>query len=127
MPEAGAAIADLSQIEAQLRQAAGNVRSLSERIAAPDRGVPGLLRRADATLATLHQTMQDLALAVRRAPKITHNVELGTQDLPGLLTQTQETAHELDLLAIQVRGLWLLGGGKPQPQSARLPATEIRP
>jgi phospholipid/cholesterol/gamma-HCH transport system substrate-binding protein len=126
--KAGDAMSTLSQIEEQLRMAAGNVKSLSERVAAPDRGVPGLLRRADATLATLHQTMQDLALAARRAPKISHNVESGTQDLPGLLTQTQETAHELELLAIQLRGVWLLGGGgKPQPQPARLPATEIRP
>ena len=125
--KAGAAISALSQIETQLHLAAGNVRSLSESIAAPDRGVPGLLRRADATLTTLHQSMQDLALAVRRAPKITRNVELGTQDLSGLLTQTQETAHELELLAIQLRGVWLLGGGKPQPQSARLPVTEVRP
>lgn len=126
--KAGTAISDLSEIEAQLRLAAGKVRSLSESIAAPDRGVPGLLRRADATLATLHQSMHDLALAARSAPRITRNVELGTQDLPGLLTQTQETAHELELLAVQLRGLWLLGGGgRPQPQSARLPATEIRP
>jgi phospholipid/cholesterol/gamma-HCH transport system substrate-binding protein len=90
--------------------------------------VPGLLHRADATLATLQQSMRDLALATQRAPQIVHSVELGARDLPGLLTQTQQTAHQLEELAIQLRGLWLLGGGgKPPPQSTRLPTHEVRP
>jgi hypothetical protein len=53
---------------------------------------------------------------------------LGARDLPGLLTQTQQTAHELEQLAIQLRALWLLGGGgKPLPQPMRLPTHEVRP
>lgn len=126
--KAGAALSDLAQIESQLEPAARNVKNLSQSIDAHNGGVPDLLRRADTTLATLHQTMHELALAARRAPQITRNVESGTQDLPGLLTQTQETAHELEALAIQLRGVWLLGGGgKPPPQPTRLPTDEVRP
>jgi phospholipid/cholesterol/gamma-HCH transport system substrate-binding protein len=112
----------------ELQLAASNVKDLSQDINARDGGVPELLRRADATLATLQQSMRDLSLAIRRAPQIVHSVELGARDLPGLLTQTQETAHELEQLAIQLRGLWLLGGGgKSPPQSTRLPTYEVRP
>jgi ABC-type transporter Mla subunit MlaD len=108
--------------------AAGNVKNLSQGINARDGGVPGLLHRADVTLATLQQAMRDLALAAQRAPQIVHSVELGARDLPGLLTQTQQTAHQLEELAIQLRGLWLLGGGgKASPQPTRLPTHEVRP
>jgi phospholipid/cholesterol/gamma-HCH transport system substrate-binding protein len=120
-------VSDLGQLVSELQLAAGNVKNLSQGINARD-GVPGLLRRADATLATLQQSMRDLALATQRAPQIVHSVELGARDLPGLLTQTQQTAHQLEELAIQLRGLWLLGGGgKPLPQSIRLPTQEVRP
>jgi phospholipid/cholesterol/gamma-HCH transport system substrate-binding protein len=126
--KAGGAVSDLAEIASELQQAARNIKTLSQSVNARDSGVPGLLHRADATLATLQQTMRDLALAAQRAPQIVHNVELGTRDLPGLLTQAQQTAHELEQLAVQLRGLCLLGGGgKPPPQSARLPTHEVRP
>jgi phospholipid/cholesterol/gamma-HCH transport system substrate-binding protein len=125
---AGVAVSEFTEIESELQQVARNIKTLSQNVNARDSGVPELLHRADATLATLQQTMRALALAAHRAPQIAHNVELGTQDLPGLLTQTQQTAHELEQLAAQLRGLWLLGGGgKPTPQSARLPTYEVRP
>jgi phospholipid/cholesterol/gamma-HCH transport system substrate-binding protein len=121
-------VAKLGQLVSELQLAASNVKNLSQGINARDGGVPGLLHRADATLATLQQSMRDLALATQRAPQIVHSVELGARDLPGLLTQTQQTAHQLEELAIQLRGLWLLGGGgKPPPQSTRLPTHEVRP
>jgi phospholipid/cholesterol/gamma-HCH transport system substrate-binding protein len=126
--KAGVAVSEFTEIESELQQVARNIKTLSQNVNARDSGVPELLHRADATLATLQQTMRELALAAHRAPQIAHNVELGTQDLPGLLTQTQQTAHELEQLAAQLRGLWLLGGGgKPTPQSARLPTYEVRP
>ena len=126
--KASGIVSDLGQLVSELQLAASNVKNLSQGINARDGGVPGLLRRADATLATLQQSMRDLALATRRAPQIVHSVELGARDLPGLLTQTQQTAHQLEELAIQLRGLWLLGGGgKPSPQSTRLPTHEVRP
>ena len=126
--KASGIVSDLGQLVSELQLAASNVKNLSQGINARDGGVPGLLRRADATLVTLQQSMRDLALATQRAPQIVHSVELGARDLPGLLTQTQQTAHQLEELAIQLRGLWLLGGGgKPPPQSTRLPTHEVRP
>src|SRR5207253_7683343 len=103
-------VSDLGQLVSELQGAASNVKNLSRGMNARDGGVPGLLHRADATLATLQQSMRDLALATQRAPQIVHNVEMGARDLPGLLTQTQQTAHQLEELAIQLRGVWLLGG-----------------
>ena len=126
--KASGIVSDLGQLVSQLQLAASNVKDLSQGMNARDGGVPGLLRRADATLATLQQSMRDLALAIQRAPQIVHSVELGARDLPGLLTQTQQTAHQLEELTIQLRGLWLLGGGgKSSPQPARLPTHEVRP
>ena len=126
--KASGIVSDLGQLVSQLQLAAGNVKNLSQGINARDGGVPGLLHRADVTLATLQQAMRDLALATQRAPQIVHSVELGARDLPGLLTQTQQTAHQLEELAIQLRGLWLLGGGgKASPQPTRLPTHEVRP
>jgi len=126
--KASGTVSDLGQLVSELQLAASNVKNLSQGMNARDGGVPGLLHRADATLATLQQSMRDLALATQRAPQIVHNVELGTRDLPGLLTQTEQTAHQLEELAIQLRGVWLLGGGgKPLPQPTRLPTHEVRP
>ncbi|MBO0711773.1 MAG: hypothetical protein J2P47_10900, partial [Acetobacteraceae bacterium] len=126
--KAGPAVSDLAGVASELKLAARNIETLSRSINARDGGVPAVLHRADAALATLQQTARDLAFAGQRAPQLAHNVELATRDLPGLLTQTQQTAHQLEELAIQLRGLWLLGGGgKPPPQAARLPTTEVRP
>jgi phospholipid/cholesterol/gamma-HCH transport system substrate-binding protein len=126
--KASGIVSDLGQLVSELQLAAGNVKNLSQGINARDGGVPGLLHRADVTLATLQQAMRDLALATQRAPQIVHSVELGARDLPGLLTQTQQTAHQLEELTIQLRGLWLLGGGgKASPQPTRLPTDEVRP
>jgi phospholipid/cholesterol/gamma-HCH transport system substrate-binding protein len=124
----GPAVSDLTEVASELKLAARNIETLSQSVNARDGGVPALLRRTDTALATLQQTMRDLALAGQHAPQLVHNVELATRDLPGLLTQTQQTAHELEQLAIQLRGLWLVGGGgKPAPQAARLPAHDVRP
>jgi len=126
--KADGVVSDLAGIVSELQQTARNVRTLSQNVNARDGGVPALLHRADVTLATLQLTMRELELAVQRAPQIAHNVELGTQNLPGLLTQTQQTAYALEQLVAQLRGLWLLGGsGKTTPQPARLPTYDVRP
>jgi phospholipid/cholesterol/gamma-HCH transport system substrate-binding protein len=123
-----ATMSDVTRIVAEFDVAARNVKNLTQTVSARDGGAPGLLRRADATLATLQQTTRDLALAIQRTPQIVRNVEASTRDLPGLLTQTQQTARELERLANQLRGLWLLGGGAtPTPQPTRLPTAEVRP
>src|SRR6516164_4424076 len=124
--KADVAVSDLAQLASELQVAGRNVETLSQTINGPDSGIPRLLQRADTALVSLQQGLRDLALATQRAPQIVHNVELGSRDLPSLLTQTQQTAHELDQLTIQLRGLWLLGGGgKPPAQPARSPTDEV--
>ena len=101
--KAGGAVSDLAEVASELQLAARNIKTLSQSINARDNGVPRLLQRADTTLATLQQSMRDLALAAQRAPQIVHNVELGSQDIPSLLTQTSVSGR------LEVR--WSITGG----------------
>ena len=48
------------------------------------------------------------------------------EEVPALL-QAQATARELEALTLQLRGLWLLGGGGAPAERKRLPAERIRP
>jgi len=66
--KAGGAVSDLAEVASELQLAARNIKTLSQSINARDNGVPRLLQRADTTLATLQQSMRDLALAAQRAP-----------------------------------------------------------
>ncbi|HXQ53886.1 MAG TPA: MlaD family protein [Stellaceae bacterium] len=126
--QARAAVSDLTRLEAELDQALRSANTLGDALNAKDAGVPGLLHRANDTLVALQQMLHDLALAAERTPQIARNVEAGTQDLPALLIQVQQTAREVEQLAVQVRGVWLLGGGPPQPPvPVRLPSQEVRP
>jgi phospholipid/cholesterol/gamma-HCH transport system substrate-binding protein len=105
----------LNALMAELQKSAGNVTALTQRLGGPD-GVPGVLARADATLAAAQKVLEDLATASKRMPAIAKNVEGGTANLPALLTQLQVTVDQLDKLIAQIRSSWLLGGGGPQPQ-----------
>lgn len=120
---------NLEATAADAREAVADARRMLAQINAPEGGVPELLRRADATLTTLQTAMRNLSAAAERAPRISKNVENTTANIPSLLTQTQQSAHELELTLAQLRRSWLLGGtaaGQEQP-SARLPPTEVRP
>jgi phospholipid/cholesterol/gamma-HCH transport system substrate-binding protein len=125
--KADGTVSHLAGITSELQQAARNVRTLSQNVNSRDSGVPELLHRADTTLTTLQQTMRELALAAQRAPQIAHNVELGTQDLPGLLTQTQQTAHEPDSLHTTPRPLALGRRRKADTAVRSAPTYEVRP
>jgi len=121
---------DLEATAADAREAVADARRMIAQINAPENGVPELLRRADATLTTLQTAMRNLATAAERAPRISKNVESATANIPSLLTQTQQSAHELELTLAQLRRSWLLGGtaaGSQEQPSARLPPTEVRP
>jgi phospholipid/cholesterol/gamma-HCH transport system substrate-binding protein len=122
------AVANLGQIISQFQAVLRNVNELTVAMNARDGGVPALLHRTDDTLATLQGAMRDLARATQGTPQIVHNLEGGTENLPALVTQLQQTAHQLELLLAQLRGSWLLGGSGPAPNpAAPLPSTEIRP
>ncbi len=121
---AAQARAAMTQLEAITRDIGAIVASART----GDAGVPALLKRTDETLATLQTAMKSLSAGAERLPQIARNVEGGTENLGSLMTQTQQTEHELDLLLTQLRGLWLLGGGgAPAPKPTRLPATQVNP
>jgi phospholipid/cholesterol/gamma-HCH transport system substrate-binding protein len=91
--------------------------------------VPSILARADRTLALLERASRDLARATPALPRAARNVEQGTEPLPGVVVQAQETARELEMLANQLRNSWLLGGGGgPAPRDSMRPAADrVRP
>lgn len=101
-------VGTLNALLTQLQQAATG----------PD-GVPAILARADEAMASLNKILDDVAVASRRMPSISKNVEGSTANLPALLTQLQITTKQLDELALQLRSSWLLGGGGPRPQDSR--------
>ena len=122
-----AAVEQARAATTQLQQASGDIAALSASLKSGDNSLPSLLKRTNDTLAALQPAIKDLSKSTQQLPQITANVAGGTQNLGSLLTQTQQTAHELELLTVQLRGLWLLGGGAPAPSQARLPATELAP
>lgn len=99
------------------------------RAPAPEGSLPALLERADRTLAALERASRDLARASPALPRAARNVEAGTQPLPAVVVQAQETARQLDLLAQQLRGHWLLGGDgdAPAAERRRPTADRVRP
>ena len=126
--EAEQQVASLTPVIARLNDAAAKLDTLAERTASAQEGAPELLRRADMLLANLQSATREFALAAPQLPAITRNLAGASADLPALLTQTQATAADLQRLVTQLRGLWLLGGGgRPQPEQRRLPASQIEP
>jgi phospholipid/cholesterol/gamma-HCH transport system substrate-binding protein len=107
----------------------GNRNGRNRNGAPADGTLPAILARADRTLQQLERASRDLARATPALPRAARNVEQGTEPLPGVIVQAQETARELELLAGQLRGHWLLGGnGGPAPRDALRPAADrVRP
>lgn len=95
----------------------------------PDGSVPALLARADRTLAQLERASRDVARATPALPAAARNIREGTEPLPAVVVQAQETARELEMLANQLRGSWLVGGGGgPTPGDRLRPAADrVRP
>jgi phospholipid/cholesterol/gamma-HCH transport system substrate-binding protein len=122
------AMSSIDAILAQLDSTLTDIAKLSRTLNASGGNVPSLVQRADQLLVSLHAVINDLSQATRRAPQIASNIEGGTANLPTLLIQMQQTAHEMEQLLAQLRGHWLLsGGGPPAPAPTRLPPTEVRP
>jgi phospholipid/cholesterol/gamma-HCH transport system substrate-binding protein len=114
----------VTHVIAQLDASVGNVKALTETANSRDGGVPDLLRRTGQVLASLQDTLRDLS---KTASPLARNLERGSADLPSLITQLQQTAHELELLLTQLRGNWLIGGSAPPQERTPLPATQVRP
>ena len=101
-------------------------RALTATATGPE-GVPALLRRTDASLASVQKATQDLARATPRLPAITRDVGTSTANLPALLTQSQETAAQLEKVLDQLRHTWPLSGSATTAEPRRLSPTEVRP
>jgi phospholipid/cholesterol/gamma-HCH transport system substrate-binding protein len=109
----------------QLNASLANVKDLTTTAVGPD-GLPALLRRADASLASVQKATQDLARATPQLPAITRDVGASTANLPALLTQSQTTAAQLEKLLEQLRHTWPLSSSAT-PEPGRLPPGEVRP
>ena len=123
--EIGKILANLKAMSEQLNVEVADIRGLTETMAKPD-GVPALLRRVDATLASVQAATHDLAAATPQVPTIARNVAGGTANLPALLTQAQQTMAELEKLSNQLRHTWPLSGSAA-PETRRLAPGEVKP
>jgi phospholipid/cholesterol/gamma-HCH transport system substrate-binding protein len=109
----------------QLNATLADVKGLTTTVAGPD-GVPMLLHRTDASLASVQQATHDLARSTPRLPAITRDVGASTANLPVLLAQSQETAAQLEKLLDQLRHTWPLSG-TAAPEARRLAPGAVRP
>lgn len=124
---AGRLLADdtlIRQAEAIVATLKGEVAQLDPMLAR----VPPLLNQSHVILGNLQSVSHDAARATPQLPAIARNLNETTSNLPALVTQAQTTTEQLQKLLVQLRGLWLLGGGgAPKPDPLRLPPKEVRP
>jgi phospholipid/cholesterol/gamma-HCH transport system substrate-binding protein len=118
-------LGNLKTATEQLNAALADVKGLTTTVTGPD-GVPALLHRTDASLASVQKAAQDLARATPRLPAITRDVGTSTANLPALLAQSQETAAQLEKVLDQLRHTWPLSSSATA-ESRRLPPAEVRP
>ena len=118
-------LANLKAATVQLDAELADIRALTASVSRPD-GVPALLKRAEAALASVQSATRDLAGATPQLPAMARSATAATASLPALLTQSQQTVAELEKLTSQLRHTWPLSGGAV-PEQRRLPAGEVRP
>lgn len=131
---AGEVVNSLNALMMQLQGVTGDVRSLTGKLNADD-GVPAVvsqgrqtLDQAEAVLKDVRTMMTSLQETAKRTPNIARNVENSTANLPALLSQMQVTLAKLDELMTQLRGSWLLGGGKaPIQQPKQFSPSQVLP
>jgi phospholipid/cholesterol/gamma-HCH transport system substrate-binding protein len=117
-------VATLNALFAELQKSALDIRDVTRK-AGGSNGLPAVLKRADATLATLQGLLMELGKGSNRMPAIAKNVQDSTANLPALITQLQVTVSQLDKLMEQLRGSWLLGGGTPEQQQPFSPSQVV--
>lgn len=116
MASANALVGQMRPILGELEKTAQNVSALSGAVRQQSEAIPGLVQSAGATADSLKLITADLSKT--------------TPALPALLAQTQQATLELERLLLQVRSLWLLGGGgggEAVAGTAPLPPLEVRP
>jgi ABC-type transport system involved in resistance to organic solvents, periplasmic component len=102
-------------ISRELETVAKNLGATSRSVSEQSAAIPRIVGNVDASLASLRDVTRDLSEA--------------SPTLPALLAQTQQTTLELERLLVQLRALWLLGGGDQPEQTPdpRLSPLEARP
>ncbi len=120
------ALKSLNTLFGQLQQSAQNLQDVTKKAGGPE-GVPAVLKRAQATLASLQDLLGKLGQSTTRMPAIAKNVEDSTANLPALLTQLQVTTAELNKLVGQLRGSWILGGGAEEQQPSQFSPSQVVP
>mgnify|MGYP003362364528 CR=1 FL=1 len=114
-----------------IRQAETTISTLNATISqlTPIEGqLANVMKKADASMANVQKATGDLRNASPQLPGITKNLNDASQQLPVLLVQAQTTAHSLQQLVDQMRGMWLLGGhGTPAPTHGRLSPRKVQP
>ena len=119
------ALVSLNTAVGQLQAELAEIRTLTTTVSRPD-GVPALLKRADAALASVQAAMRDLAAATPQLPGISKSVAAGTSSLPALLTQTQQLVADMAKLSAQLRNTWPLSNSITV-DARRLPPRDVRP
>jgi phospholipid/cholesterol/gamma-HCH transport system substrate-binding protein len=101
-----------------LESTSRDVRSLAASLAGSANGgcaapnsLPALMARVDRALAQIERASADVARATPALPRVTANFRDGTDRLPAVMVQAQETARQMELLLQQLRRHWLLGSG----------------
>ena len=118
-------LGNLKTATEQLNGTLADVKSVTATASGPD-GVPLLLRRADASLASVQKATHDLASATPKLPAITRDAATSTANLPALLTQSQQSMAELEKTLDQLRHTWPLSGSAA-PEQRRLSPTQVTP
>jgi phospholipid/cholesterol/gamma-HCH transport system substrate-binding protein len=118
LDNAGRTTKALAEIVERINRGEGNVgRLMADETLA--RRAEDAVEALNTLVADLQKTAGNLAVASRRMPAISKNVQGSTENLPALLTQLQVTVAQLDQLVMQLRSSWLLGGGAAQPQEPK--------
>lgn len=116
--------------DALLRRADATVATLQdtiERLKPIEGQVGGVLTKADGTMRNLRDTSGALRKMTPTVNSALHHADDAMAQLPALLTQAQATADSLKKLTDQLRGLWLLGGHGSVQKPQRLAPRDIRP
>jgi len=122
---------DLEQVGpllTELQASIANLAAIGDGVAEQTAALPAIMAQVQSLLGSVDAVLGDLRQATPELPQIARDASTATRSLPGLLLQTEQVALELEGLLAQLRGHWLLGGGRDaEPTQGRIPARELRP
>ncbi len=114
-------LANLEQITAGLTRGEGSAGQLLRDPALADE-LTRILTQVNESLAEVKKILADVKATTRQLPPVAERVGRETEDLPGMVVQTQETLREAERLIEGLQQHWLIRKYVPAP-----PATEMIP